>query len=294
MKRGTVLAVPLALALALCTIGAPLAAQDEGESPDWPQAGDHEAESGDADEMGAIAAMIGGLFQAEPLTPEQEARLPAATGVVGTMMPEGFYGKMMAGVMEKTMRPMMAVFASPQFILSSRLEIDAGTIEGLSEDERNEILAMLDPAWDRRVDAIVGVVTGNMVGMFEAVEPPMREGLSRAYAVRFDEAQLADIAAFFGTPTGKVYAQESMALFADPQVMSSTMQALPAMMGGFTDMKGSMQEAMNGLPAERGYADLGAAERARMAKLLGVAPGKLKDVVRPPAPLDGAETLPGN
>ena len=38
-------------------------------------------------------------------------------------------------------------------------------------------------------------------------------------------------------PTGSEYARESMALFADPQVMQASMQALPAMMSGFGDIE---------------------------------------------------------
>lgn len=281
------------VALALCIAAGPLAAQDDNPSAvEWDAQVEADAGSGDDEPMQAMAAMLGGLFQAEPLTPEQEARLPAAGAVVGAMMPEGFYGKMMSGVMEKTMRPMMAMFASPEFIISSRLEVDPETITALSADEQKEIAAMLDPAWDRRIDSIVGVVTGKMGGMFEALEPPMREGLTRAYAVRFDEAQLADIGTFFATPTGAAYAQESMALFADPQVMSSTMQAMPTMMAGMGDMDVTIAEAMAALPAERGYSDLATAERARLAKLLGVAPGKLATVVKPPKDGDETGTMP--
>ena len=133
---------------------------------------------------------------------------------------------------------------------------------------------------------MVEVLTLRMGGMFSAMEAPMREGLSKAYAVRFDEGQLADIAAFFATPTGREYARESMALFADPQVMQASMQALPAMMNGFGDIESAMREAMAALPAERGYGDLTGAQRQRMAELLDVDPAQLADLVNPPKPLD--------
>lgn len=288
MKNFRDFAAPIALALA--SVAAPAVAQDEVPAVEWDAKDAPDTGKGEA--LEAITAMFGNLFQAEALTAEQEARLPAARQVIGAMMPDGFYGKMMSGVMEKTMRPMMSMFTTPEFIISSRLDVDPKTIDDLSEDEQREIAAMLDPAWDRRVDAIVGILSGKMGGMFEALEPPMREGLTRAYAVRFDDAQLADIAAFFATPTGAAYAQESMALFADPQVMSSTMQAMPAMMAGFGDMEGAMTEAMAALPAERGYSDLAAAERARLAKLLGVAPAKLGSVVKPPKEADETGTMP--
>jgi len=204
------------------------------------------------------------------------------------MMPDGFYGKMMGDMMDKMMRPMMSMIASPEFVLGSRLEIDQETLAGLGEAEQIEVVTMLDPAYDQRVDVIVSVVTGKMAGMFSAMEGPMREGFSKAYAVRFDDAQLADIGAFFSTPTGGVYAKESMALFADPQVIQASMQALPAMMSEFGDMETAMKEAMASLPSERQYADLTPEQRNRLAALLGVDPDNLADIVKPPKPMDAS------
>jgi len=236
--------------------------------------------------LDGFAGMMAGLFQTEPLTDEQTARLPAAQAVVGQMMPDGFYGEMMGDMMDKMLRPMLSMFSQPEFVLGARLAVEAEAVEALGEDEQAELTAMLDPAYEARGDAMVEVLTLRMGGMFSAMEAPMREGLSKAYAVRFDEGQLADIAAFFATPTGSEYARESMALFADPQVMQASMQALPAMMNGFGDIESAMREAMAALPAERGYGDLTGAQRQRMAELLDVDPAQLADLVNPPKPLD--------
>ena len=268
-----------AMAAAALVCAVPAAAQEESEHSESAMS------PGDLDEF---AGMMAGLFQTEPLTEEQNARLPAAQAVVGEMMPDGFYGEMMAGMMDKMLRPMLTMFSQPEFVLGARLAVDAETIEALEEGEQAELTAMLDPAYEARGDAMVAVLTSRMGGMFTAMEGPMREGLSKAYAVRFDDAQLADIAAFFATPTGGEYARESMALFADPQVMQASMQALPAMMSGFGDIESAMREAMEALPAERGYGDLTEAQRERMAELLDVDPAQLADLVNPPKPMDDA------
>ena len=268
-----------AMAAAALVCAVPAAAQED------PEHSQSAMSPGDLDEF---AGMMAGLFQTEPLTEEQNARLPAAQAVVGEMMPDGFYGEMMAGMMDKMLRPMLTMFSQPEFVLGARLAVDAETIEALEEGEQAELTAMLDPAYEARGDAMVAVLTSRMGGMFTAMEGPMREGLSKAYAVRFDDAQLADIAAFFATPTGGEYARESMALFADPQVMQASMQALPAMMSGFGDIESAMREAMTALPAERGYDDLTEAQRKRMAELLDVDPAQLADLVNPPKPMDDA------
>ena len=268
-----------AMAAAALVCAVPAAAQED------PEHSESAMSPGDLDEL---AGMMAGLFQTEPLTEEQNARLPAAQAVVGEMMPDGFYGEMMGGMMDKMLRPMLTMFSQPEFVLGARLTVDAEAIEALEEAEQAELTAMLDPAYEARGDAMVAVLTSRMGGMFTAMEGPMREGLSKAYAVRFDDAQLADIAAFFATPTGGEYARESMALFADPQVMQASMQALPAMMSGFGDIESAMREAMAALPAERGYGDLTEAQRERMAELLDVDPAQLADLVNPPKSMDDA------
>ena len=268
-----------AMAAAALVCAVPAAAQEDPE---------HSQSALSPGELDEFAGMMASLFQTEPLTEEQNARLPAAQAVVGEMMPDGFYGEMMAGMMDKMLRPMLTMFSQPEFVLGARLTVDAEAIEALEEAEQAELTAMLDPAYQARGDAMVAVLTSRMGGMFTAMEGPMREGLSKAYAVRFDDAQLADIAAFFATPTGGEYARESMALFADPQVMQASMQALPAMMSGFGDIESAMREAMAALPAERGYGDLTEAQRERMAELLDVDPAQLADLVNPPKSMDDA------
>jgi len=266
------------IAAAALALASPAIAQD---------ADDDAAELMSQTELDNVAAMMAGLFQAEPLTAEQEARVPVAQAIVGVMMPDGFYAEMMGDMMDKVMSPMMSMFSSSEFLLGSRLDLGQEEIDALDEAEKVEIMAMLDPAYDRRGDAIVDVMMDKMGGMFGAMEGPMRDGLSKAYAVRFDRSQLSDIAAFFATPTGGEYARESMALFADPQVMQASMQAFPAMMSGVGDMDAAMTEAMASLPAERDYSDLSAAEHSRMAELLKVDPASLSDLIKPLKPADG-------
>ena len=273
--------VSLVLGVLSLAVSAPAMAQDIVMGEIEGEVAIDDAEADGAMDEAAVLAMMSGLFQAEPLTAEQEARLPAATAIVATMMPEGFYGEIMRDMMEKTMRPMMAMFSEPDFILASRLTLDEAALADLSDAEKQELLTMLDPAWDQRADTMVDALISNMGGAFAAVEPPVRAGLAKAYAVRFDEAQLADISTFFATPTGGEFARQSMALFADPQVMGATMEAMPEMIGSFTEMETAMEAALESLPAERDYADLSMAQRARMADLLGVEPDALGDMVIP-------------
>ena len=48
--------------------------------------------------------------------------------------------------------------------------------------------------------------------------PDMMNAMARAYARRFDAAQLGDLKRFFATPTGQAYMQASSSIMADPDI----------------------------------------------------------------------------
>lgn len=272
MIRRRIFAATAGLA-ALALAPQPLAAQD--------------AAATNAAQMDEVMQAMAGLFQAEPLTPEQEARLPAASALVAVMMPEGFYAEMMGEMMDGMFGPMTAMFSGEtgaNLLLQSRLAVAPETLEGLSAEERVELATLLDPGFAERGAVMGDLMRGVMAEAAVLIEPLFREGLSKAYAARFDEAQLADIGAFFATPTGRVYASESMKLMADPQVMGASMQALPAMMGSMGDIMTELEAKMAALPPEKAWGELSSAEQARMAALLGMSEVELGASVRDPAP----------
>ena len=96
------------IAIAALAAANPLFAQDVDSD---------ESASSTPERMEEFAGLMAGLFQTEPLTSEQQSRLPMAEAVVGQMMPEGFYGKMMGDMMDKMVRPMVSMFATPEFIM---------------------------------------------------------------------------------------------------------------------------------------------------------------------------------
>ena len=254
------------------TMATPLAAQDGVQDTDA--------------ESAFLADLFTDVFTAEPLTADQEARLPAASAVVDTMMPEGFYAEMMTSSIDAMMGPLIGLVSGEEgarIVLLSRLALDPETLEGLSEMEVLELAALLDPGLPQRGEALDALLKGLMGDIGVALEPGFRAGMARAYAVRFDEAQLADIAAFFATPTGRIYATENFRLMADPQVMAASMQAFPAMMERFVGIEEDMKAAFEALPGERKLGELAPEERARMAELLGVDESALEGIVLPPS-----------
>jgi len=81
------------IAAAALATGAPLFAQDEDTPPPMvilkSDQDASDAGTSEEDEMAAAMAMLSGMFPVEPLTEDQEARVPLARGIVAKMIPEG-------------------------------------------------------------------------------------------------------------------------------------------------------------------------------------------------------------
>ena len=232
----------------------------------------------EAEQSAKVMEMLSKMFVAEPLTDEQNARLPAASEAVARMMPEGFYGEMMSGMMDRIIGPMFDALGTEMIEgqIKKQVGLYSWELPELDETQLEEISKILDPVADERMELITTGMIDGMMGMFVKLEPAMREGVSRAYAVRFSSAELADINAFFATSTGGKYASESMLLMADPQVMSGMMQAMPAIMEDMPALMESLKEQEAKLPKPNGHDDLTPAERSRLAKLLGLSASELE------------------
>ena len=259
MKR-----IVAAIASAALLIGlAPAAAQDGASDEDF----------------AALGTLMQSMYEAEPLTSEQEARLPQAGALVDKILPEGAYAKMMQDMFEQMLEPITSMMPEtmPPAAIARALGAPAETIEALGAAEQAEITKLIDPVFARRSDVVMEYMLGEMSGMVAQMEPGMRRGLSRAYAKRFTLEEMVDIEAFFATPTGARYATESMLVFTDPQTMAGSMEAMPAMMAQMPQMMGGIEEAMAALPPQRGFADLSEMERSRLATLLGTTVPELRD-----------------
>lgn len=203
-------------------------------------------------------------------------RLPEAQKVVDHVFPPGTYTRMMDGTMDSLMKSVMAgVDDLPMK--------DIGRIAGLPEDQLTEMgegklkemMSIIDPAFNQRMEATTRVMMGEMTKLMSQLEPSVREGLASAYARRFTKQQLADLNQFFATPTGSVFAAESMMLFMDPEVMDRMMAMMPEMAKQMPTIMGSVEKALAQYPKPKTYADLTKAERARLAKLMGITESEL-------------------
>lgn len=244
-------------AAALALLPAPALAQDEmGE-----------------DDFAAIAAM----FEVEPLTAEQEARLPLATQIVGRVLPEGAMMEVMGSMFERTLGPIMAMANEDSgAALAGALGYSADELL-LDEEASAEILAIVDPAWQERNAAVSNLTQSMMADMMTQMEPIVRDVMAELYAIYFTQAELVDIDAFFSTPSGLRYARESYAMAGDPRIMSAMFAHPEVMFGMVNEMPAKMEQALADVPPARGFDELSPAEQARVMALAGLSKAELRE-----------------
>ena len=250
-----------ATGMAACSlmIATPVMAQDASASDEMSDA-----------EMAEFATMMGGLITAEPLTTEQEGRLPQAARIVEKMMPEGTMAEMMGSMFDEMLGPIMDLASGPssstvaQGVGASAYELD------LTEEQSEEVASLFDPDWKARNERQMAVMPEMMASMMNAMEPPMRKAMSELYAINFSTPELTEIEAFFSTETGATFARKSFTMASDPRVIGATMEAMPAMMGAIGGVEQKMAEATADLGPIKGFADLTPAQQSRVIALTGL------------------------
>jgi hypothetical protein len=255
--------------IVLLTAPATLAAQDASAEAATMDDGSAAAPTGANAELAAITDMFSGMFIAEPLDPEQEARLPAAQQLIAKVIPEGTMAEMMDKVFDGLLGPMMAQAPSGAATTLAR-QLGLSPYEmNLDDQQVAELASLFDPAWEERQQREMATLPDMMKDIMGLMEPGMRKAMAELYAIRFSADELAEIDAFFSTGTGGKYARESFLMASDPRIMASTMEAMPALMGSIGDMEKRMTDSVADLPPVRSFADLSPDERAKVAQMTG-------------------------
>lgn len=222
---------------------------------------------------GAAAAQDAAPVAAQTIDP---ARMVAANQVVDHVFPTGTYARMMNGTFQAMMKSAMnGAGEIPLRDLAAASGASEAELSKLGGATLNQIMEIYDPIYKKRMGVMMDTMTVELGKMMTTFEPAMREGLAQAYANRFSVEQMADLNRFFETPTGKVYAADSMMLFMDPAVMERMQKAMPEIMKQMPAMIGAMQKATADLPKAKTYKDLTPAERTKLAKLMGITEAQL-------------------
>jgi hypothetical protein len=286
----------LAGAIAMLPLGAPAyAAQQEApvaevvESPEPSDAadaqGDFDSEAYAAQtkakmqkEMDAAIALVEKMFDTSSLPPIEPARLTLAQQTMGSLIPAGSLEKMIDNLYGKIFKTLMGELGGQSdLMISIKTGVDNDKIAALDEATKTKVADMFDPHRKEREDQITRVIKPLISEALTDMERPMRDGMAKAYARKFSAAQLTDLNTFLATPTGTLYANEWMALQADPEVMVSVMKALPPLIGKFMDRGPQIEKDMKDLPKEKQLSDFSDKELASLAKLMKVDVKVLKE-----------------
>lgn len=245
------------------------------------------------EEANNVFEMMGDIFQIKDAPPIDPATLVLAQKTVGKILPDGSIARIFSTMMDKMIKPIGKLapeMSSTEIMVATGIYDDS--IDAIDIDKRKAITNLLDPNRQNRMEQGMSAFTPIMNKALSAMEPAMREGLSRAYARRFNAAQLRELNQFFATPTGSFYASEAYALQADPEVMQSVFKALPKMIEGLTSADGGLakqiEEQMKSIPKPKTVADLDDGELTKLAELMGVGVDSLKENSVSPVEVDTA------
>lgn len=186
------------------------------------------------------------VTDARPPAPAAD-RLAAAKPVIDRIWPLGTYRRMMDGTLSKMMDQMMA----------SMMGMRAGDMVGSVDPKAarkagdatvGELAAQADPHFRERMKITMDTMMGAMIPLMEKMEPRVRENMVRIYARNFTANQLADMQAFFSTPTGAAYAEKSMLLFMEPEMVESMQAFVPEFMQAMPGIMKKVEAATAHLP----------------------------------------------
>ena len=128
-----------------------------------------------AQEVEATPDIFAGMmdaFAAEPLTPEQEARLPMAQDLVNRMLPSGTLGSVMFPMLGSFVAP-LTEDGEPEAIRFVERQLGLSPWElDLTDAQAEAAAAMFDPAWREREQRTADAMPAVMAAMTGAMEGP--------------------------------------------------------------------------------------------------------------------------
>lgn len=213
-----------------------------------------------------------------PAPPVEPAHLAEARLVMAKLMPAGIYRT----VMGSTMAPMLDSMGDTLKALPLRQIAEIGGLSpqqaaALDKVNVEQVMAIYDPHWRERSQITMRAMFDAMGGFFTTLEPELREAYAQAYARRFTQGELHELNAFFLTPAGAKYATQYMTIATDPAIIAEMRTMMPKLMGEMPKFMAAAQKATASLPPPRKLETLTPAEKARLAKALGVREDQLKD-----------------
>ncbi len=229
----------------------------------------------------AMPGMAAAQDQTVPVTSQAPALDPVlvakAAPIAAALLPDGTIENMMGPMMQNMMGTMTdSMMKTPVRDLLKISGMDATKVDSLGEGTTAEVMQILDPAFQKRLDVMTRTMIPAMGRFMSRFEPDIRAGMAEAFAQRYSAAELDEINRFLATPTGAKFGAGFMQLAADPHYLARMQTMIPQMMQALPSIMKESEAELAKLPKARTYKDLSPSERARLAELLGDDPKKMK------------------
>lgn len=271
-------AAPKEAPVAEVVVPEPAQVEEETSAPFDSEAYAKEQKAKMQKEMDEAIALVEKIFDTSSLPPIDPARLTLAERTTAALIPNGSIEKMVDNLYGKMFKTLMGEFGGQSdLMLSIQTGVESEQIAKLDEATKGKIADMFDPHRKEREEQITRVIKPLISETLADLEPPMRSGLAKAYARKFTGAELTDLNSFLATPTGRVYANEWMALQADPEVMLAVIKAVPPLITKFLDRAPEIEKDFKELPKEKQLSDFSDKDLGKLAKLMKVDVKVLKE-----------------
>ncbi len=252
--------------------------EDSAQSEATSEAAMADAKAKMQKEIDEAVKLIEKIFGVDKLPAVPPAQLALAQKTTTALVPPGSLAKMLDNMYGKLFKGILGeVGGMSDLMLSIKTGVESEKIEALDDQSKAAIADLFDPYRQQREDQVMTVIKPLITEALGDMEGPMRNGMAYAYARKFSAQQLGEMNAFFATPAGKAYADEWMALQADPEVMLAMIKAVPPLINKFMDRGPEIEGKLKDLPKEKQLADLTDAELAKLAKLMKVDVKTLKE-----------------
>jgi Uncharacterized protein conserved in bacteria (DUF2059) len=201
----------------------------------------------------ALGIATPALAQQAPTTVVENAadpaRIAAAKPVIDKLWPIGTYRRMMDGSMSKIMDSMMeSMMGMKASDIIGPMDKSGKASEAAGTKSMGELAMKADPNFRERTRLMMDAMMSGMIPIMEKIEPQVRENLTKIYARRFSAVELADMGTFFQTPSGKAYAEQSMLVFMDPEMIQGMQAFVPELMKSMPDILKKAEAATKHLP----------------------------------------------
>ena len=201
----------------------------------------------------------------EPAASVDSAKQVLAARVAAALWPDGTYGRMfdsMAGGGDGLGDMVLDMRPADMMVLMAQTMAENGKSPPEAKENREppsptirEMMVAEDPHFEERMRITMKVVGDEVRRIARPIEPRFRDGLAKSIARRFTRQQLEPIAAFFETDAGRAYAEQSMTLFVDKDVMLALIQSIPTMVKELPPAFEKVEKATAHLPKPPKKAD---------------------------------------